>query len=51
MHDCTYCEGACYCDMEDHQSPTPDDCGGCGCDDDDDDEQWWEEEDDDDSDY
>lgn len=35
MHDCIDCESACYCDMEDHQNPTPDDCEGCGCIDDD----------------
>lgn len=26
MHDCPECNEACYCDGEDHENPTPDDC-------------------------
>lgn len=31
MHDCISCAGACYCDMEDHDTGLVDECEGCGC--------------------
>lgn len=42
MHECAECGEACYCDGEDHQNQTPDDCTHeCPPEDDDDyDDDW-----------
>jgi hypothetical protein len=40
MHTCILCGAACYCDMEDHESPQPADCIHM-CDGEDDDNNDW----------